>query len=121
MDDEAYIRELMCDMIAVLGYSVEVAQDGNEAIELCRKASASDRPFAAMILDLEIPGGLGGEFAILRLLELDPGGQAIVASGYSDDPVLKEYQSYGFKGAITKPFTMESLGNVLREVIGSEK
>jgi two-component system, cell cycle sensor histidine kinase and response regulator CckA len=121
MDDEAYIRELMCDMIVALGYSVEVAQDGNEAIELCRKALAADRPFAAMILDLEIPGGLGGKFVIRRLLELDPGVKAIVASGYSNDPILNEYQSYGFKGAITKPFTLESLGNALREVIGSEE
>ena len=74
-----------------------------------------------MILDLEIPGGLGGKFVIRRLLELDPGIKAIVASGYSNDPVLNEYQSYGFKEAITKPFSLESLRNVLRKVIGTEE
>jgi two-component system, cell cycle sensor histidine kinase and response regulator CckA len=121
MDDEAYIRELMRDMLDTFGYRVEVAKEGNEAIDLYKKAQASNQPFAGVILDLEIPGGLGGEFVIRRLLELNPGIKAIVASGYSDDPILKEYRSYGFKGAIAKPFTLESLGSVLKEVIRREE
>jgi CheY-like chemotaxis protein len=108
-------------MLDAFGYSVKVARDGKEAIELYQKAVASDRPFAAMILDLEIPGGLGALFVIRRLRELDPGIKAIVASGYSNDPVLNDYQSYGFAGAIAKPFTLESLGSVLKAVIGQEE
>jgi len=119
MDDEELIRDLMCAMLGAFGYHVEMAKNGDEAVDLYRKALAAGQPFAATILDLEIPGGLGGEFAIRQLLELDSGIKAIVASGYSNDPILKDYQRYGFKGAIAKPFTMEDLGKILEEVIGN--
>ena len=83
------------------------------------EAKANRQPFAAVILDLEMPDGRGGLYVVQRLLEIDPSVKAIVASGYSNDPVLHDFGSHGSVGAIAKPFTIESLGRVLEEVIGA--
>jgi len=121
MDDEEYILELMCDMLHVLGYTVETARDGNEAVDIYLQALANKQPFSVAILDLEIPGGRGGLFVMERLQEVDPGVKAIVVSGFSNDPILNRHGSYGFKGAVTKPFTIKSLSRILREVIGEKR
>ena len=69
-----------------------------------------------MIMDLTVPEGLGGKEAIGRLLEIDPAAKVIVASGYSEDPILSDYRSYGFKGVVSKPFRTEDLGKALQDV-----
>jgi len=121
MDDEASLRNTAGRMLKNLGYESEFAKDGAEAIQLYKAAKKSEKPYDAVILDLTIPGGMGGKDAVKKLLEIDPEVKAIVFSGYSDDPVLSNFQEYGFKGMMPKPFESRSLGKVLHEVLKGEK
>ncbi|MCX5883817.1 MAG: transporter substrate-binding domain-containing protein, partial [Deltaproteobacteria bacterium] len=121
MDDEAPLRKMVGVMLKNFGYESEFAKDGAEAIQMCKAAKEAEKPFDAVILDLTVPGGMGGKETIHKLLEIDPEVKAIVSSGYSDDPVLSNFQEYGFKGMMPKPFTSHSLSKVLHEVLQSEK
>jgi CheY-like chemotaxis protein len=114
MDDEDIVRTVASDMLNSLGYEVEVAGDGAEAIALFSKARASGKGFDAVIMDLTVPGGMGGKEAVKRLIEIDPAAKAIVSSGYSNDPVMADYGKYGFAGVIAKPYTMSNL----RDAVG---
>ena len=118
MDDEAALRKVVGRMLAMLGYEAEFAQDGAEAIRMVKEA---EKPYDAVILDLTVPGGMGGKEAINKLLEIDPEVKAIVSSGYSDDPVLANFQEYGFKGIMPKPFQSQLLSKVIHEVLHGEK
>ncbi len=117
MDDEEIIRETAEQLLTHKGYEVECAKDGDEAIKLYKKAMEASKPFDAVILDLTIRGGMGGEEAVKKLLEIDPGVKAIVASGYSNDPVLANYRDYGFCGVFAKHDKTEELGKTLHQVI----
>lgn len=121
MDDERMLREMAVDMLEALGYKAESAKDGAEAIEMYSKAIGSEKPYDAVILDLTIPGGVGGKEAVKKLLEIDPELKAIVFSGYSDSPVMSNYREYGFKGVMAKPFDFQTLGTVLNEVLKEPK
>ena len=120
MDDEPDILNFSHDALKRLGYEAELARDGTEAIRRYREALEAGRPFSAIIMDLTIPGGIGGKEAIKDLLELDPQARAIVSSGYSNDPVMAEFSKYGFRGVVAKPYEIRELARVLREVIGSD-
>ena len=113
MDDDRMLREMAEAMLEILGYESEFAEDGAEAIEMYRKAKESEKPYDAVILDLTIPGGMGGKEAVEKMLELDPQLRAIVCSGYSDGPVMSNYHEYGFKGRMVKPFEFKTLSKVL--------
>ncbi len=117
MDDESIIREVSCGMLQSIGYECELASDGAEAIELYKKAGNTGKPFDAVIMDLTIPGGMGGKETVEKLLEIDPDVKAIVSSGYSNDPVMAEFKKYGFKNAVAKPYRILELGKVLNKVI----
>ena len=117
MDDQEHIRDIVEQELNELGYTAVTCSNGTEAIEKYQDARDSGNPFQAVMLDLTIPGGMGGRETIEHLKEFDPSVTAIVASGYSDDPVVTDYRDYGFTGAITKPFSIESLGEVLHEVL----
>lgn len=117
MDDEEIVREVAGEMIKVLGYEVEFAKDGAEAIELYKKAKESAQPFEAIIMDLTIPGGMGGKKTIQELIKIDPEIRAIVSSGYSNDPVMADYRKYGFRGIVAKPYKLKELGEILYNVI----
>jgi two-component system cell cycle sensor histidine kinase/response regulator CckA len=117
MDDEESIRDLAYQSLRRLGYEVELAADGKEAIEKYEKAGQSQNPFDAVILDLTIPGGMGGKECIRRLKEIDPGVKAIVASGYADDPVMANFGDYGFTLSVAKPFSIEKLGQGLHHLL----
>ncbi|MFH0754164.1 MAG: ATP-binding protein, partial [Candidatus Omnitrophota bacterium] len=121
MDDEASLRELLKTMLEKLGYEPEFAKDGAETIRMVKEALEAEKPYDAVILDLTIPGGMGGKEAINKLLEIDPEVKAIVSSGYSNDPVLANFQEYGFKGVMPKPFAFQSLGKLLHDVLWGEK
>ena len=121
MDDEVSLRKIVGKILEKLGYETEFAKNGAEAIKMYQKAKEAEKPYVAAILDLTIPGGMGGKEAIKNLLEIDPEIKAIVCSGYSDDPVLANFQEYGFKGMMSKPFESGSLGKVLQEVLKGEK
>ena len=117
MDDDESIRESTRNSLHVLGYDVELASEGSEAIDVYRQAKETGKPFAAVIMDLTVPGGMGGKEAIGKLLEIDPAARAIVASGYSNDLVLAEYRTFGFKGAIAKPYRLKDLGEIVYTVV----
>jgi CheY-like chemotaxis protein len=117
MDDEVALKKMIGRMLQKLGYESEFAKDGAEAIEMYKAAEKSEKAYDAVILDLTIPGGMGGKEAIKELLEIDPEVKAIVSSGYSDDQVLSNFREYGFKGMMPKPFESLSLGKVLHEVL----
>ena len=119
MDDEVSMRKVLAAMLRKFGYEVETAADGAEAIERYSAALAAGKPFTAVIMDLTIPNGMPGREAVQRLRELDPHLKAIVSSGYSLDPVMADYGQYGFRGVIPKPYCVEDLGRVLREVLNN--
>lgn len=121
MDDEASLRKMVGRMLDKLGYDPEFAKDGDEAIRMVKEAKGAKKPYDAVILDLTVSGGMGGKEAIQKLQEIDSEVKAIVSSGYSDDPVLANFQDYGFKGMIPKPFESLSLSRVLYEVLQKEK
>jgi PAS domain S-box-containing protein len=118
MDDEDYIRELAAAMLTKLGYEVELAEDGQTAVNLYRKAIHEGRPFDAVILDLTVPGGMGGKEAISHLVDMDQKVRAIVSSGYSNDPVMSNYTAYGFLGVVHKPYLLQEMSQMLKSVIG---
>ncbi len=113
MDDEEAILEIVGDILAYHGFTVDFARDGEEALCLYQ-----ERRYDAVILDLTVPGGMGGREAMKELLRIDPAVRAIVSSGYSNDPIMSDYTQYGFKNVIAKPYDLEELGEVLRSVIG---
>ncbi len=117
MDDEEPIRMMIEEMVKDLGYSAEHARDGEEAIDLYRKAKEAGQGFDVVIMDLTIQGGMGGKEAIAQLKEYDPGVKAIVSSGYSNDPIMSQYEKYGFCGVVKKPFKMVLLSQELKKAV----
>jgi PAS domain S-box-containing protein len=117
MDDKMEVREAAGEMLRHMGYEVEFAKDGSEALKLYKRAKMESMPFDTVIMDLTVPGGMGGKEAIEKLLVFDPGVKAIVSSGYSSDPILEKYQKYGFKGVLPKPYEMGKLSDVLYGVL----
>lgn len=120
MDDEKMLRFVLSEMLTYLGYEVACAKDGSEAISLYTDAVHSGDPFDGVIMDLTIPGGMGGKEAIRHLLEINPHIKAIVSSGYSNDPVMSNHNEYGFSAVVTKPFTMEQLADALQNLLSSD-
>jgi len=117
MDDEEIIREVAAAILEHLGYNAVVCCDGSEAIELYRQAIATKEPFAAVIMDLTIPGGMGGKETMNELLKIDEGVIGIVSSGYCNDPILSCYRDYGFSGIAGKPYSLDKLASVLHELL----
>jgi len=109
MDDEVMIRTLANEMFGALGYRVLTCVDGDEAIAMYVDAQKAVEPFSVVILDLTIPGGMGGLEACRKILEIDPDARLIVSSGYSNDPVISEYSRFGFCGAIVKPYNSSDI------------
>ncbi len=119
MDDKEIIRDTVKAILNRLGYEVEYAVNGQEAIEKYKNSMKSGNSFSAVILDLTIPNGMGGADTIKELLSIDPDVRAIVSSGYSTDPVMSNYETYGFRGVMLKPYSISQLAYVLQEVINS--
>ncbi len=121
MDDDDMIREMLRRMLHLLGYEAELAGEGAEAVNKYREAMEKKTSFDAVIMDLTVPGGMGGKEATAKLLEMDPGAKAIVSSGYTVDGLMADYRQHGFRAVITKPYTIEQLDKVLRSVIEEKK
>jgi PAS domain S-box-containing protein len=118
MENEEELCEVVEGILLHFGYEVVFAKDGTEAIVAYQYAKDTCAPFDAIIMDLTIPGGMGGKEAIEQLLALDPDVKAIVASGYANDPIMANYRAYGFVSRIAKPYRTDTLHQILREVIG---
>jgi CheY-like chemotaxis protein len=121
MDDQEIVRGILCVMLLALGYETQAVSDGAEAVEWYRKAKDSGSPFDAVIIDLNIPGGMGGKQAVVRLLEVDPDVKAIVLSGDRNDPAMKHFAHYGFVGVLHKPYTIGELRRVMQDTVSQEK
>jgi nitrogen-specific signal transduction histidine kinase/CheY-like chemotaxis protein len=117
VDDDESVRTSAARMLKRLGYRVECAEDGAEGIRLYEEAMEREDPFAIILMDLTIPGGMGGKEAIRELRKIDPGAKAIVSSGYSDDPVLSRFEEYGFCGAVTKPYKIDDLAEAIHKAV----
>ncbi|MBP1745677.1 MAG: domain S-box [Deltaproteobacteria bacterium] len=117
MDDEDFVRSVTSEMLEQLGYEVQLASNGDEAIETYCKSLEEGKSFDAVILDLTIPGGTGGDEAILRLLDIDPNVKGILSSGYADNNVMNDFREFGFQGVIAKPFNFEELANVVASIV----
>jgi CheY-like chemotaxis protein len=117
MDDDATILKTAAQLLERQGYHVETAAGGLEAVELYKKAKELGHAFDLVILDLIVPGGFGGVMTMRRLMAFDPHVKAIAISGYTDDPIIRDYRQYGFLGALTKPFRKDELQNILENSI----
>jgi two-component system cell cycle sensor histidine kinase/response regulator CckA len=117
MDDEEVIRMLLSVMLLAFGYEAHLISNGAEAITSYCNAKESGDPFDVIIIDLNIPDGMGGKETIRKLLEIDPDVKAIVSSGFTDDPAMTNYREYGFRGVLQKPYTVSDLRRVLQAVI----
>lgn len=113
MEDEDLVRTVIERMLDQCGYDADFAKDGEEAVAIYTRAMESGKPYDAVIMDLIIPGGMGGREAIAKLLALDPEVKAIVSSGYSSDPIMANYREYGFRYVLPKPYKMEELCHIL--------
>ena len=119
MDDDEVIHQVVGRMLNSLGYDVEAALDGDEALQAYRTAQEMEKPYDVVIMDLTIPGGMGGEEAVKRLHAIDPRARVIVSSGYSNDPVMANYADYGFCGMMRKPVDLKDLDNTVQKALAA--
>ncbi len=117
MDDESMILEMMKYSLPSIGYTVETADSGEQALTMYDKAAKRNTPFTLVIMDLTIPGGMGGEETAKKLLAKYPDAILLVSSGYSEDPIMTNPERYGFKGALKKPYDLRKLSHLLHELI----
>ncbi len=117
MDDDAAVRGTLARILPTLGYTVECVHDGSAAVRRYAEAMGKGKPFDLLLMDLTIPGGMGGKEAMQHLKRLYPGVKVIVSSGYSNDPVLASYQDYGFAAVVLKPFRVSELSEQIDDVM----
>lgn len=121
MDDEEPIRSMAAVLLARLGLEAVTAEDGAEAVRLFQQARETQRPFDVVVMDLTVPGGMGGLQALQEMRALDPEVRAIVSSGYSSDPVLANFRAHGFRGMVAKPYRITDLAEALRAVLAEPR
>ena len=118
MDDEILIRDLASRVLEALGYEAVACADGEAAVHLFREAQEQGAAFRAVLLDLTVPGGMGGKDAAALIRAMDTGVILIVSTGYSNDPIVADCQAYGFAGAVAKPYSVETLAEELTRLLG---
>jgi len=111
------LRDVAVAQLAVLGHEAIPVMDGAQALNKYQELQDSGTPVDLVILDLTIPGGMGGQETAEKLLQIDPDAKIIVASGYSNDPVMANYKEHGFLAAIAKPFDLKQLSNVIASIL----
>lgn len=117
VDDEKFIRDMLERMLTRSGYNVSCAPEGSIAVEMYKNSLKSKSPFDLVVVDLTIPGGMGGKDIIIKLREINPDVKAIVSSGYSNDPIMANFENYGFAGRIAKPYKTNELYRVIQNVL----
>jgi CheY-like chemotaxis protein len=121
MDDESFVRQFLSEALLACGYEATCVRSGQEAIEHCREAVRSSRPFLFALLDLTIRGGQGGKEVCRLLKNISPGLVTIACSGYSDDPILARPEEFYFDAALSKPYKLPQLSRLLRNFLDSKK
>jgi PAS domain S-box-containing protein len=121
MDDEEMLRSLGKEMMRCMGHAVDTTSDGQSALEKYKNSYEKGSPYDLVILDLTVPGGKGGKETVKELLKINPEAKVIVSSGYAEDPIIANYENYGFKGKLTKPFTMNELKEQLTRLTRKDK
>ena len=107
MDDDSAVRSVLMQLLINAGYDVVCTASGSEAITAYAAAMKEGVPFTVVVMDLTISSGMDGKEAVAKLLELDPLAKVVVASGYSNDPIMANFRDYGFCGVIAKPFNID--------------
>jgi CheY-like chemotaxis protein len=118
MDDDPQISALTGTMLEGLEYKYDLAKNGEEAVQLYKRYLNIGRPYDVVIMDLTVIGGMGGEQTFKVLKELDPNVRAIVASGYDNDEMSRQFLDMGFLGYLTKPYRVGDLGRIIKKVVG---
>lgn len=118
LDDEEIVRTAATNLLGALGCTVDEASDGVTAISLYRSAFDAGQRYDAVIMDLTIPGGMGGQQAVREVLSIDPNARVIVSSGYAGNSIMANYRDFGFSGVLSKPYTLSELSDVIRRVVG---
>ncbi len=119
MDDEQIIRDVGSQLLNYLGHTTDTANHGDEAVKKYTEAQNTKKPFDLVIMDLTIRGGKGGRETIKELLSIHPNAKVIVSSGYSSNPIMANFSSYGFAGKLAKPFEVSDLQDVILSVMNS--
>lgn len=117
MDDEQVILDVTNEVLRFLGYEVMFARDGAAAFDLYRQEKDNGSPFDLVILDLSVPEGIGGKEAVGKLLAFDPGVKIVISSGYTNDPMLTDYSSFGLAGVLAKPYRITEVKTLLEAMI----
>jgi len=117
MDDEQIVLDVVAEMLQLLGHEVEKVSDGAGAVLAYQSAIAAGRRFDIVILDLTVPGAMGGKEAIKQLLQLDPGVNAVVSSGYASDSTISDFTSFGFAGVLSKPYTLHDIEKKVADLL----
>jgi CheY-like chemotaxis protein len=120
MDDEEIVRMVVKRLLLQCGFEAELTKDGAEMLGLYREAKEAGRPFDAVILDLIIENGMGGQEAMKNLIAYDPDVRVIVSSGYSNDSIMANFRDYGFSGFLPKPYRLDELKRAMKEIIYSK-
>jgi len=119
MDDDAGIRDVVRVFLGSLGYRVEVAENGESAIEIYREAMQAGDPFSIVILDLSVTTGRGGIETLQEIKTLEPGVKAIITSGFTGDPIFSRFREHGFVAALPKPFHIRDLNEIIQSILSS--
>jgi CheY-like chemotaxis protein len=117
MDDNEEVRKTAADILSHAGYTVDLVHEGAEAVSAYRQAQETGERFDAVILDLTVPGGMGGKKTAENILAFDPAAKIIVSSGYANDPIMADYAKYGFSGVVPKPYKIQELSRVVHDVL----
>lgn len=118
MDDEEMVCEIAGQIFDYLEYDVVTTKDGAEAIRVYQERFEQKNPFDMVVMDLNIPGGIGGKEAVKDILEIDSSAKVVVSSGYSNDPLMTNYSDYGFSGVLAKPFEVASVETLIKDILG---
>ncbi len=120
MDDEPMVLETIGEMLEALGHSAGLADSGEKVVRMYEEALEAGAPYDLLILDLTVPGGVGGEETLKILMSRYPGVKAFVSSGYSNNPIMANHERFGFVGVIAKPYHLEQLGDTILNYLAAE-